>query len=108
MMIDGRTVYFKESFTTQLALIQEYASQFSPKKARQLTTAIATHALDVIAVNPFIFAEYPGRPTPEKAYRRAIYKRRYVIIYKVTANQINFLVIYHTSQNPDTVILGED
>jgi plasmid stabilization system protein ParE len=108
MIIDGRAVHFKESFTTQLALIQEYTTQYSPKKVRQLTTNIANYALDVIAANPYIFAEYNGRVTPEKSYRRAIYKQKYVIIYRVTTDQIVFLVIYHASQNPDSVSLSEE
>ena len=66
MIIDGRIVHFKESFTTQLALIQEYAAQYSPPKARQLTTNIDNYALDVIALNPHMFAEYSGKLTPEK------------------------------------------
>ena len=107
MIIGGRSVELKESFTAQLATIQEYISQFEPKKGRDLTTALANYVLDVVAPNPYIFAEHAGRPTPEKMYRRAIFKRKYIIVYKVTDEQVTFLAIYHTSQNPDGVSLEE-
>ena len=107
MIIDGRTVQLKESFTAQLAIIQEYISQYEPRKGRELTTGIANYALDVIAPNPYTFAEYGLRPTPEKMYRRAVYKRKYIIVYKVTDEQITFLAVYHTSQNPDIISLEE-
>ncbi len=90
MIVNGRTVELKENFTTQLAAIQEYFSQYDPMKSRELTTNIANYTLDVIAPNPYIFAEYMGKPTPEKMYRRAIFERKYVIFYKVTDEQITF------------------
>lgn len=107
MIIAGRIVYLKESFTAQLATLQEYVSQYSAKKGRELTTRIANYALDVVAPNPFIFAEYEARITTEKMYRRAVYKRKYVIIYRVTVTEVVFLAIYHTSQNPDSIDLSE-
>ena len=107
MIVAGRTVELKESFTAQLAAIQEYVSQYDPIKGRELTTDIANYALDVIAPNPYIFAEHVGKPTPEKTYRRAIFKRKYIVVYKVTDQQVTFLTIYHTSQNPDTISLEE-
>jgi hypothetical protein len=105
MIVGGRTIYFKEIFTTQLALIQEYVSQYDAKKGCQLTTVLSDFALDVIAANPYIFAEFTGRLTPDNRYRRAVFKRKYVIIYEVVPDRITFLVIYHTSQNPDSVLL---
>lgn len=55
-----------------------------------------------------MFAEYSGRVTAEGSYRRAVYKRKYVIICKVTTDQIVFLVIYHTSQDPDSIRLNDE
>ena len=109
MISNGRTVELKESFTAQLATIQEYVSQYDSikGKGRELTTDIANYALDVIAPNPYMFAEHQGKPTLEKMYRRAIFKRKYIIVYKVTDQQVTFLTIYHTSQNPDTISLEE-
>lgn len=108
MISNGRTVELKESFTAQLAIIQEYISQFELKKGRELTTFLVNYVLDVVAPNHYIFAEYAERLTPEKMYRRAIFKLKYVIIYKVTDEQVTFLAIYHTSQNPDGISLEEE
>lgn len=107
MISNGRTVELKESFTAQLAIIQEYSSQFNLKKGRELTTSLINYVLDVVAPNPYMFAEHAEKPTLEKMYRRAIFKRKYIIIYKVTDERVTFLAIYHTSQNPDSISLEE-
>lgn len=90
MIVNGRTVELKENFTTQLAAIQEYISQYDPIKGRELATNIANYALDVIAPNPYIFAEYKGRPTPEKMYRRAVFGRKYVIFTRLRMSRSYF------------------
>lgn len=92
MIIGGRTVQLKESFTSQSATIQEYISQYNPKKGRELTTGLANYVLDVVAPDPYIFAEYGGRTTSEKMYRRAVFKHKYIIIYKVTDAEIVFFI----------------
>lgn len=40
-------------------------------------------------------------------YRRAIFKRDYAILYEITDAKIDFITIYHTSQNPDAIDLGD-
>ena len=107
MTVNGRTVILTELFMTQLAEIQTYISEQSLNRGRQLTTNLVNFLLDTVAPNPFIFIEYAGKQTPEKIYRRAIFQRNYIIIYKVTETEIIFLVVYHASRNPDSISLDE-
>ena len=106
MIIGGRSVELKV-LLLNWRLFRNIFRQFEPKKGRGLTTASANYVLDVVAPNPYIFAEYAGRPTPEKMYRRVIFNRRYIIVYKVTNEPVTFLSIYHTSHNPDSISLEE-
>lgn len=107
MNVAGRTVELTDVFLEQLAGLQAYISENAPIRGRQLATDLINFLTDTIAPNPFMFVEYPGKPTPEKSYRRAVFRRTYIVIYKVTDTEIVFLTVYHASRNPDSIDLGE-
>lgn len=52
-----------------------------------------------------MFVEYLPRQIPDKPFRRAVYKRTYIIVYKVTDTDLDVLTIPHTTQNPDGILL---
>ena len=90
---------FTDYFLEQVALIQEYVSQFSEKRGRQLTSALMNFVADRIPLNPYAFIEYEVMKTATGAYRRAIFKNNYAIIYRVDGTTLIFLDVYHTSRN---------
>jgi plasmid stabilization system protein ParE len=102
MIVKGRELILREGFLQQLADIQTYRATYSPEKARKYVNQILDFSFDIIAQNPYAFVEYFDKPTPDKRYRKAVFKKDYVIIYKVLANQIEFLAIYKTSQDPNS------
>ena len=95
----GWELIFTEYFLEQVALIQEYIAQFSEKRGRQLTSDLMNFVADRIPLNPYTFVENHVLKTPEGAYRRAIFKSNYVIIYRIEAQTLIFLDVYHTSRN---------
>lgn len=107
MNVDGRVVNLTELFYNKAADLQAYLAEHDPAFARRFTTELFDFISDVVAPNPYAFVEYPQRPTPEKAYRRAVFKRTYIVVYKVTDTDLDILTVYHTSQNPDKISLGE-
>ncbi|GAB3916098.1 type II toxin-antitoxin system RelE/ParE family toxin [Larkinella terrae] len=108
MIVEGREVVLTSLFITQLAAIQEYFNEINPKQGRKLSTNLFNFITDVIPLHPYMFAEYSGKPTPEHSYRRAVYKKNHLIIYKVSDLKITFLTIFHTSRNPSSIDLGEE
>lgn len=90
---------FTDYFLEQVALIQEYVSQFSEKRGRQLTSALMNFVADRIPLNPYAFVEYDVMKTANGAYRRAIFKNNYAIIYRIDGATLTFLDVYHTSRN---------
>ena len=52
-----------------------------------------------IPKRPFSFQEFAKKPTTAKVYRKALFKKKWNIIYKVETNRLVFLYIYHSSQN---------
>jgi hypothetical protein len=99
MKTNGWELVYRDHFLEELALIQTYISQFSAIRARKLTSGIMTFTTDRIPLNPYAFAEYEVRKTPEAIYRRAIYQSNYAVIYKIDGDQLIFLDVYHTSRN---------
>lgn len=108
MRVEGREIVLTNLFVTQLAAIQEYFGEMAPKQGRKLSIDLINFITDVIPLNPYMFVGFREKPTPAHSYRRAIYKKNYIIIYKVTDLQLKFLVIYHSSRNPLSIDLGEE
>jgi hypothetical protein len=95
-----REINLTPEFLNGLAAIQTYQSQFDAAKGRQLSSAIVDFACDIIGPFPQAYPKHPVPQHPDREYRRAIFRRSYVLIYRVTATEVSFLVIYNTNQNP--------
>ena len=68
-------------------------------RAKNLSTGLMNFTADRIPLNPYAFVEYHVLKTPEGMYRRAVYNRSYVVIYKIETDTLLFLDVYHTSRN---------
>ena len=95
-----REVNLTPAFLDGLAAIQAYQGQFDALKARELSSAIIDFACDIIGPFPQAFPKHPVRQHPDREYRRAVFRHTYVLIYRVTATETSFLLIYNTKQNP--------
>ena len=95
-----REVNLTPAFLDELAAIPAYQSQFDAPKGRQLSSAIIDFACDIIGPFPQAFPKHNVRQHPDREYRRAVFQHTYALIYRVTATEISFLLIYNTRQNP--------
>ncbi|HEX8328184.1 MAG TPA: type II toxin-antitoxin system RelE/ParE family toxin [Hymenobacter sp.] len=96
----ARTVNLTETFLDGLAAIQAYQGQAEAAKGRQLSSAIVDFACDVIGAFPHAYPRHHIPQHPDRDYRRAVFRRDYVLIYRVTENEVTFLLIYGARQNP--------
>ena len=79
-----REVNLTPAFLDGLAAIQAYHSQFDAARGRQISTALLDFACDIIGPFPQAYPQHPVRQYPERDYRRAVFRREYVLIYRVT------------------------
>ncbi|WP_035567303.1 type II toxin-antitoxin system RelE/ParE family toxin [Hymenobacter sp. IS2118] len=100
-----REVNLTPAFLDGLAAIQAYHSQFDAARGRQTSTSIIDFACDIIAPFPQAHPHYPVRQYPERDYWRAVFRREYVLIYRVTDAEISFLLIYGARQRPNDLLL---
>lgn len=105
-MSDGlREANLTSAFLDGLAAIQAYHGQFDAARGRQISTAIIDFACDIIGPFPHAYPRYPVRQYPDRDYRRAVFRREYVLIYRVTEAEISFLLVYGTRQRPGELSL---
>lgn len=63
--------------------------------------------MKVIAPNPLAFPRLEKLGSPVRELRKAVFRKNYLVIYRFTADRVDFLTIFHTSRNPDSLRLGE-
>lgn len=76
-----REVNLTPAFLDGLAAIQAYHSQFDAARGRQISTSIIDFACDIIAPFPQAYPQQPVRQYPDRDYRRAVFRREYVLVY---------------------------
>lgn len=105
MIINERTIDFREEFMDEVLEVQLFSDSKIKAKGRKFVSEMLDFAMETIATMPFAFPEYIAKPTVDKIYRRAVFQRNYIIIYKVLSNRIEFIKFHHSSRNPDSVEL---
>ena len=101
-----RELILRERFLDSLLEIEAYLGQYiGSKKARKFPNDVIGFISDIIGNNPFAFGKYESRFPKNSNIRKAIFKKDYCIVYEVTDEKIEILNIYHTSRDPDEVIL---
>lgn len=102
-----REVTYKPSFLDGVLALEEYAARTSRQQGRKLTADLFEFIVSVIEPNPFAFPEYAGRPTPAHEYRRAVFRKEFLLYYRVTDEELKFLQVHHASRNPGSLRLEE-
>ena len=99
-----REVNLTPAFLDGLASIQAYHGQFDEVKSRQLSSAIVDFACDIVGPFPLAYPQYHVSQWSERDYRRAVFRREYVLIYRVTDQEVTFLLIYSARQSPPDLL----
>ena len=97
----------RPNFLRELAKIEAYVGQSNPRRGRQFVSELFDFISDVIESNPYAFPEDPYRRTPTHEFRRAVFRKQYLIAYRVTDELLQFLTIFHTSRDPGSIRLDE-
>lgn len=107
MNAPGREVIYKNEFLDDLHRIELYLAQTNPRRGRQFVSDVYDFTVNVIEINPFAFPEHPTRLTPAREFRRAVFHKDYIVVYRVTDEFLKFLSIYPARLNPGSIRLEE-
>lgn len=98
----ARKLTLVEDFYAGLLEIQQFADAHGGK-GRQVVNELMEFAYSTIAPQPRAFPVYTVSQHPEREYRRAVFRKKYVLIYRITDAELTFLVVHSTRQNPPTL-----
>ena len=105
-MSEGRRrIIVQPRFMDRLFVIQKYQGQQDPARGRAFVAALFDFVYDIIESQPLAFPAYTLRRYPALELRRAVFRRRYIVLYEVTATEIIMLTIFPASSNPAAVEL---
>lgn len=104
MIVAGREVIFKATFLDDLSSFEQYIGRFSVAKGHAFTTAVFDFCTDIIAPQPFAFPKFEQDDFDDPAVRRAVFKRHYVLIYRIYEEAIRFVSLYHAHQYPPDLL----
>ncbi len=105
MTVNEKEILIADKFYDDLLGIEEYISDYSSSKAKKLTKRIFDFIIDTISVFPQAFPIFEYYFDELYEYRRAVFQKNYVIVYRINLSKVEFLRIYHASRNPDNVTL---
>lgn len=97
------TVVFSQQFTSDLDAVLDWLNDHCAAASVKFITELHDIIQTEIAARPESFMEYPWKKTPDKRYRRAIFKKKWYIVFKIVGQQVELLVFYHASRNPEKV-----
>ena len=104
MKIDGKELIFKQQFYDSLDELLEYFDTYdSPNYARKFLEELHDFILDDIALRPESHSEYKWKRTPERYYRRAIFKKKYYIVFKVLPERIEFVLVVYSKRDLNNI-----
>ena len=105
MIINEKEILIADKFYDDLLGIEEYISDYNSSKAKKLTKRIFDFIIDTVSVFPQAFPIFEYYFDELYEYRKAIFQKNYVIVYRIGLSKVEFLRIYHASRNPDNVTL---
>lgn len=103
MIINNREIIFRTSYLNDLVKLRTFLDEYDSGYADKFVNDTFGFITNAIAPHPEIHPEYRFKRTKYKFYRRAIYKKNYLIIFKLTKKKIELLTIFHANRNPKNV-----
>ncbi len=99
MIINGRSIVFRTSYSETLNNIVEYLRDYSDRYATQFLNDLDDYVLNRIANHPEANPEYKWKRIPQKYYRRGLFRRNYYVIYKVLPKKIELIAIVYARRD---------
>lgn len=113
MKVNGREILLRRKFIRQVDSAADYLRKMGNQKAEDFVDGLEELIFEKIPNFPFSHPEFDKKPTPEKIYRRAIFKQNWKVVYAVSETTIVYIFFYHSSRDIDSleiwrIILKED
>ena len=92
-------------FMDRVSETEHYFGRDNPAAGRAFVSALFDFLAEAVEPFPLAFPRYTLPRYPEIPLRRAIFRRRYNVVYEVTATEIRCLAFFATAQDASGVEL---
>lgn len=99
------TVTVTPVFMDRLFELEQYVGRENPVRGRQFVSELFEFIYRAVGPFPLAFPAYVLANHPALPLRRAVFQRRYNLVYEVTASEVKFLTVFGTAQNAADVSL---
>ena len=100
----ARQVEMVEAFLDKLSRFEQFANHSNAAGGRKFTAAVFAFCYEIIAPLPLAYPAFQLGAVVRQDVRRAMFRRHYVLLYRVTDATVVFLDIFHTSQRPSDLL----
>jgi len=97
---------FHQVFLDELLAVERFLGRFQPSRGRDFTRAVFDFAYSVVATVPEGFPRYAHPLSPELPLRRAVFRRKYALLYRLEGAELTFLYFYPTRRDISSVALS--
>jgi len=93
-----------EDFYQGLLEIEEYANAHGGR-GRQLVNSLMNFAYQIIGSSPRAYTTLLVPEQSTREFRRAVFRKNYVLLYQLTDTELTFLLVYSTKRRPPAIPL---
>ena len=103
MKINGRELIYRQLFLEEVEAMKEYLGQFGNQPTQKFSEELRYILTHRIPNYPESYPKYKKQSSSKKEYRRALFQKKYYIIYYFDYKSIEYIRLYHSSKNPDSI-----
>jgi hypothetical protein len=95
---------YKKGFVENTKAIRDWINgNAQTGKGPEFALELEDFILTKIITYPTHYPEWKWKRTKDKLYRRAIFRKKYVLVFKYFPNQVEMLAIYHQSRDASKI-----
>lgn len=107
MIVAGRRIIFKASFLDDLLKFERFLGRNNPVQGRQFSSDVVDFCYAIIAPLPLAYPAFKQAEIADSSVRRALFRRDYALLYRVSDDAVRFVALYHTRQNITNIVVPE-
>ena len=100
-----RTVVVTDAFLDRASAIEQFLGRDKSRRGRVFVAALLDFVYDIVGPLPLAFPAYVLASHPQLPLRRAVFQRRYNVLYAVSETEVRFLTLFSAAQNPADIEL---
>jgi hypothetical protein len=99
MKVNGREIQFHTYFLSNVKQVRSYIRKHSNQSANDFVVDLNEFVFKYIPMQPFAHPEFQLMKTYGKVVRKAIFRKKWNVIYKIGNAELLFVALFHSKRN---------